>query len=187
MKTNLVFLSNFLKNPKEIASIIPSSRFLRGNIIKNIDFENAKCIVEYGSGTGPITKELLERSNKDTKIICFEKNKTFCNFLNNNFPDNRLTIINEGAENALYYLNQFGIKEVDYVISGLPFSLIQKGLRYKIIHQTKLKLRNNGKFIVYQNSNYVKKYLKAYFNSISLNVEVLNIPPNFIYTCEKLE
>lgn len=185
MKSQLIFLSNFIRHPKETASIMPSSKFLREEIIKNINFENVRCIVEYGPGTGPITEEILKRSDKSTKIICFEKNKTFCNYLSNNLPDERLIIINDGAENIEQYLNELNIKEVDYVISGLPFSLIPETLKHEIIQQTKLKLRKNGKFIVYQNSNHIKKYLKKYFNRISLNFEVLNVPPNFIHVCEK--
>ena len=60
MNSKLKFISNFIKNPKEVAAISTSSRYIINKIIENIDFENAACIVEYGPGVGTITKEILK-------------------------------------------------------------------------------------------------------------------------------
>ena len=85
MDGKLLFFSTFLKYPKEIGSIIPSQKFLTDEILKNIDFKNARYIAEYGPGTGCITEELLKRARKDAKILCFETNRKFCAASTKNF------------------------------------------------------------------------------------------------------
>ena len=43
----------FFRHGRKIASFAPSSRFMARKIADGIDWEQAKCIVELGAGTGP--------------------------------------------------------------------------------------------------------------------------------------
>ena len=186
MNSKLMFFSNFLKKPKEVAAVAPSSKYLISRIINNIDFSITKCIVEYGPGVGTITKELLKNLNQDAKLICFESNKKFCKFLNQDLEDPRLIIINDSAEKLYFYLEKLNINNIDYVLSGIPFSLIKKEIKKEIIKKTRDSLRKSGKFIVYQQYNWhLKKYLDIYFKKISTKVELRNMPPTMLYVCEK--
>lgn len=185
MDEKILFFSTFIKYPKEIGSIVPSSKFLIDEILKNIDFKNAKYIVEYGSGTGRITKEILKRARKDAKIICIEINKKFCSYLRRTIKDKRVIIINDSAENIKQYLKKYDIPKIDYVISGLPFSSLDVEEKCTIIEETKDTLKNNGKFVVYQFLNNFKRYLYNYFSKISMKFVPFNIPPCFVFVCEK--
>lgn len=185
MDQRLLFLSSFIRYPKEIGSVMPSSKFLVNELMKNIDFDNAKCIVEYGPGTGSITSEILKKSRKDAKILCFEINRKFCNYLRKNIGDKRLTVINDSAENIKKYLKKFGISKVDCIVSGLPFSTLSDNKKSRIINETKGTLKSSGKFVVYQFLNSFKRHLNNYFSKISTKFVALNIPPCFVYICEK--
>ena len=185
MEDKILFFSAFIKYPKEIGSVVPSSKFLINEILKNIDFENAKYIAEYGAGTGRITIEVLKKARKDVKILCFETNKKFCNYLKKNINDKRVIIINDSAENISKYLKKFNIPKINYVISGLPFSMLPPNKKYVIMEETKNTLKNNGKFVVYQFLNSFRKYISKYFQKISIKFVPLNIPPCFVYVCEK--
>lgn len=187
MDDKLLFFSAFMKYPREIGSVIPSSKFLISEVLGNIDFENAKYIIEYGSGTGCITAEILERARHDARILCFETNKKFCSFLRKNFNDSRLIVINDSAENVKKYLKKFNIEKVDCIVSGLPFSSLNSRKKCIILEETKDTLKNNGKFIIYQFLNSLKKYIYWYFTDISVRFVPLNIPPCFVYVCEKQE
>ena len=167
MDEKVLFFSTFLRHPKEIGSIIPSSKFLINEVLKNIDFENAKCIAEYGPGTGKITAEILKRSRKDAKILCFEVNKKFCNYLRKKIKDQRLVLINDSAENIKKYLKKLNIKKCF------------------IIEEAKKSLKNSGKFVVYQFLYSFKKCIYNYFSKISIKFVPLNIPPLFVYCCGK--
>lgn len=185
MDEKLLFFSTFIRYPKEIGSVIPSSRFLVNELMRSIDFKNAKCIVEYGPGTGTITLEILKRAKKDARLLCFETNRKFCNYLRKNIKDDRLTVINDSAENIKRHVNNSGISKVDYVISGLPFSTLPEGKKSAIIEQTKGTLKSEGKFVVYQFLSSFKKSISSYFSRISTKFVPLNIPPCFVFVCEK--
>ena len=185
MDKNILFFKTFLKYPKEIGSITPSSKFLIHELLKNINFKNATCIVEYGPGTGCITLEILKKARKDAKIFCFEINKKLYTYLKENIKDERLIIFNDSAENIRKHLKKYKISKVDYVISGMPFSTIPKNKKHLIIQETKSTLKTNGKFVIYQFLNNFRKYLYGYFPNISTRWIPLNIPPVFVYVCEK--
>ncbi len=186
MDEKILFFSAFIKCPKEIGSVAPSSRFLVEDMLKNIDFKNAKYIVEYGPGTGRMTTEILKRARKDAKILCFEINKRFCSYLRENINDNRVIIINDSAENIKKYLKKYKISRIDYVVSGLPFTNLNLNKKHIIIEKTKDALKTNGNFLVYQFIlNNFKKHLSKYFPKISIKFVPLNLPPCFLYICEK--
>ena len=185
MEDKLLFFSSFLQFPREIGSIVPSSKFLTDEILKSIDFKNARYIAEYGPGTGSITNEILKVARKDAKILCFEVNRKFCDYLKKNLKDKRLIIVNDSAENIKKYLERFNIPKIDYVVSGLPFSMLPDTKKFSIIKKTKNTLKAHGKFVVFQFLNNFEKYLCNYFSKISIKFVPLNIPPCFVYICEK--
>ena len=115
--------SNFLKKPKEIASAVPSSRYVIRNILKHIDFENAECIIEYGPGIGNITGALLKRLKPRARLICFETNKKFCRLLGENMRDTRLKIVNDTAKN-LEVMGYDGVI-IRHKMSGAPHLLAE--------------------------------------------------------------
>jgi len=57
----LLFSRNFLKHPRMLGSVIPSSRFLVNRLLRQVDWSRARTIVEYGPGVGTITSHLLRR------------------------------------------------------------------------------------------------------------------------------
>src|SRR5262245_25429828 len=67
-----LMLTKFLQQGRRVASFTPSSRYMARSIINGIDFDKAKCIVELGAGTGPITKEIVKRLKPHTKLLAIE-------------------------------------------------------------------------------------------------------------------
>ncbi len=185
MDEKRLFFEAFVENPEQIGSIIPSSKFLIEEITKNIDFRSARCIVEYGPGTGRITSELLKNVGKDAKILCFEVNRNFYKYLQEKFRDKRLILVNDSAENVKMHMEKYGIKDIDYIISGLPFSTLHPRKKKIILEETKNTLGSTGKLVVYQFLSTIKKHLESYFTTISTSFVPLNIPPCFVCVCEK--
>lgn len=185
MHEKIFFFSTFLKYPKEIGSAVPSSKFLINEVLKNIDFKNARCFVEYGPGTGCITSEILRRARKDAKVLCFEVNERFCGYLGKKINDRRLLVINDSAENINNCLKKLRISKIDYVVSGLPFTNLSVDKKHTVIEETKKALKNEGKFIVYQFLNSFRKCLYNYFSKISIKFVPLNMPPLYVYMCKR--
>ena len=186
MNSRLVFFSNFLSRPKEVAAIAPSSKHLISQILSDVALEDAKCLVEYGPGIGTVTYALLEKLGQNAKLVCFETNLKFCKLIKNNIKDDRLVVINDSAENLAYHLKRLGIGSIDYAFSGIPFSLIGAKNKKEIIKTTRDKLRERGKFLVYQQySMMARKYLRTYFEATLTELELRNIPPSYVFVCEK--
>ena len=57
MGEKITFFKNFIKKPKQIGSITPSSNYLSKKMVEQIDFNNAETILELGPGTGCYTRE----------------------------------------------------------------------------------------------------------------------------------
>ena len=72
------FLLEYLKNPRTIGAVAPSGNNLARKMIKPINFKSANVIVEYGSGTGSFTRELVIHRKPETVLILIEQNKKFC-------------------------------------------------------------------------------------------------------------
>lgn len=58
-KIDFSFIYQYIVNPKTVGAILPSSRYLCNKMIKEINFKDAKYIVEYGPGTGVITLNIF--------------------------------------------------------------------------------------------------------------------------------
>ncbi|QVL34799.1 methyltransferase domain-containing protein [Telmatocola sphagniphila] len=183
----LVF-SKFRKHGSKIATMIPSSRFLSRKIIKGIDFDKAKCIVELGAGTGPITQELLKRVKPHTKLLIIEKDADFCNRLRERFPSSQnpnAEIIEGDAARLDQILAERGLETADHVVSGLPLPSIPENIRYDIMASSMRVLGPNGTFRQLTVMPWVYRRLyKKYFGTVKFDLVPLNFPPAGVYFCQ---
>ena len=53
------FLQEFVRHPRQVASVVPSSRFLERRIVEAAGIRSAKVVVELGPGTGGTTRAIL--------------------------------------------------------------------------------------------------------------------------------
>jgi len=184
MNDSLLLLSNFMKNPKEVGAVAPSSKFLTREIVKNINFSKSKNIIELGPGLGTFTKAILKKARPDAKLFCFEVNKKFCDYIRKNISDERLVLINAGAE-KVSSIKKFNVKRADCIISGLPFRNFSYAIRRMIFQAVKDSLTDEGKFILFQYTNGLGKTLSYHFSNIKRKFVALNVPPSFVYVCQK--
>ncbi|MBI2557729.1 methyltransferase domain-containing protein [Candidatus Woesearchaeota archaeon] len=185
MKDSLLLLSNFIKKPKEVGAVAPSSKFLTKGIIEDIDFKASRNIVELGPGLGTFTKAILKKSGPYTRVFCFEVNGKFCDYLRKNVIDERLTIINASAEDLNKNIRKSKVKNVDYVVSGLPFLNFSTSKKKRILQEIRDSLNDGGKFVLFQYTNGLRELLESYFGSVERKFVPLNVPPAFIYLCRK--
>ncbi|QCX39646.1 methyltransferase domain-containing protein [Aureibaculum algae] len=184
MKTKKAFIKEAIKNIKVSGTVAPSSKYLINKMLKEVDFTKTNVIVEYGSGNGNFTKELLKKLNKDSKLISFEINEKFYEHLKT-FKDSRLTVLNESCENIKSVCEKLNISNIDYFVSSLPLTNIPDNVTKKILDESYAQLKDDGCFLQYQYSlTYYKKFKKIYSN-VDLEFEIRNIPPAFIYKCKK--
>lgn len=179
----LLFSRNFIKHPRMLGSVIPSSRFLVQQVLKPIDWARARVIVEYGPGVGTITRHVLKRMRPDARMIVLDTNTDFVEFLRTAIPDPRLEVVHGSAADVAKVLAERGLKQADYAISGIPFSTMPAELRESIVQSTHDALAPGGAFLVYQFSSKVRPDLERVFADVKPGFEPLNILPAHVFVC----
>lgn len=177
-----LMLRKFVSHGTAIASFSPSSRFLARSMVRGIDWRKAKCVVELGAGTGPITKELIGAAAPTTKLVIVERDPDFCRLLRSKFPNH--DIVEGDACQLDAILAARSIKKADHVISGLPLPSFPTQLRDSIIRMSAKVLGQDGEFRQITNMPWIYQGLyKSYFRDVSFRLVPLNLPPGGVYFC----
>jgi len=180
------FLKESIKNLKTLGTVTPSSRFLAERMLKKIDFSKVEVLVEFGPGSGVITKLILEKLPANATLICFEINDNFYDQLSV-IKNKKLVVVKSSAEKIQEELNKLNFKKTCHIISSLPLTIIPEEVTNEILKKSFHALENNGTFIQFQYSlTYFRKLKNVFNHSISLGFEPLNFPPAFVYHCKKV-
>jgi phospholipid N-methyltransferase len=163
------FVREFLKHPKQVGAVAESSGFLAREMAQHIG--SATNVIEFGPGTGCVTKEILRRLPANGQLTCLEINPKFCDDLKK-INDRRLKVVNDDVRNYSRRIRNF-----DCVLSSLPLSIFEKSQRDKIIA-----LSGRAKtYIQFQYTPFLKPKLKRYFEDVEVKFVPLNLPPAFVY------
>ena len=162
IKDHIEFIYQFFNKPSLVGAIMPSSKFLARNIVNFINFKRKNLvIIEYGPGTGPFTAEIVKKLKDGDKLLLIEQNKKFIENLVQKYNRyQQLTIIEGSVSNVKTILEENKIKQVDYIVSGIPFSSIPKEVTLDIMENTQSIMNNQSLFITFQYLNYLKGILR---------------------------
>lgn len=174
-----------LKNIKTVGTVTFSSPSLVKKMIEPIDFNEAKCIVELGAGNACITKGLLKKMDKDTKLLSFEINDRFYHLMKE-IGDDRLYPIHDSAEHLGAYLDQYGFEKADYIVSALPLVWFTDELNEKILRAVQQRLKPGGIFIQLSYKKNTYKKFEEYFGKIDIGFCLWNFPPGYVFSCPQL-
>lgn len=191
----LLYLKQYLRAPKQIGAVAPSSDQLAERMIETIDFSKAKAIAEFGPGPGGVTAVLLRRLQPSTRFFAIEANPEMCRAFRQRFPS--VALCEGSAEQVGEFASQQGLPAqggLDAIVSGLPWAAFSTQLQRSILRAALIALRPGGQFVTFAYSAGV--YLPAgrrfaallpeHFSSITKSRGVwLNIPPAFVYRCVK--
>jgi len=179
-----LFFQEFLKNPRQIASIVPSSIFLERHIVKLAEIRTAHTLVELGAGVGGTTKAILAAMSPDAKLLSIEINPNFCSLLAH-LSDTRLIVHCGSAKELRRALSRYRLSAPDVVISGIPFSTMNRKIGSLIISEIAALLASKGRFIAYQLRNQVDEISSPLLGPARVEIEYLNIPPLRLYRWDK--
>jgi len=178
-----LFARNFFKHPSMLGSVIPSSRFLVKDLMAQIDWERARVMVEFGPGVGTITREVLKRMRPDATLLVIELNDEFVDYLRTTIPDPRLRVVHGSAAHVRRILAEHGLAPADYIISSLPYSLLDEPQRRQIVAESRHALKAQGSLLVFQYNRTLLPYLRSSFSSVKLGFQLFNILPALIFRC----
>lgn len=175
-----MFLQSFLRSPLQVGSFIPSSSFMINKIVDCVRESHPVNIVEMGAGTGVITKGL--RQLESSSLFVFEKDAQMRELLLTDFPDLNLY---HNAFDLQTVMDENHIEDLDCIVCGLPLTLFPKKKKQEILHLFHSKLRPGGHFVMFQYSLHSKKDLERMYADVSVHFIPFNLPPAFIYHCQK--
>jgi phospholipid N-methyltransferase len=182
-----LFFKRFLQRPFQVASIIPSSKALVERVASKIDFSQPRVIAEYGPGEGVHSREIARRLLPGSTLLLFELDPAFSRDLKRQFAhDSRVHVFNGDAASLPAEMKRLGIPYCDYVISGIPFSILDIEKKRALLQKTYDAIEPGGSFIIYQVTNELRQHATLFQNAAS-EYFLQNIPPMFITVFRKTE
>lgn len=188
----LTFLKSFFTSPRQTGAIAPSSVELAEAVVGAAKISQASVVVEFGPGTGVITKKVMEVLPPTAIFFAMEINPVFVEIIRTNYPG--VTVFNDSAANTPKYLSQMGALACDAVVSGLPWASFSDDLQDSILDVIQDVLRPDGRFVsyAYLMSPIIpagirfRQQLRARFTDVTTTPMVWkNLPPAFVYRAEK--
>jgi phosphatidylethanolamine/phosphatidyl-N-methylethanolamine N-methyltransferase len=168
------FLAQFVKNPRTIGAIAPSSNSLTRRIADLVDWPNVKTLLEYGPGTGVLTHHVLGRLQPHMRFAAIEINPLFANMLRERFP--LLTLYEESVANVRSICDAEEMEQIDVILSGLPWASFTEQQQDDYLDAAMTVLRPGGQFLTFAylqglllpSATRFRKKLKRYFREVRM-------------------
>jgi phosphatidylethanolamine/phosphatidyl-N-methylethanolamine N-methyltransferase len=179
------FVRQFLHDPKGVAAIVPSSRWLEQRIVRNAVITQAATVVELGPGTGGTTRALLRAMSPQARLLSIELNPQFHAHISKQIRDTRLHVECGSAERITEFLEARRLPAADAIVSGIPFSTMPPQVSERIATAVAAALRPGGRFVAYQWTPWVARFTTPHLGEPKLEWELANMPPMRVYTWVK--
>ncbi len=192
-----VFAVEALADFHTTAAISPGSKHLASAMSEPLPLARARVAVEFGAGTGAITRALLDELSPSARLLVFEVNPRFVTHLKSTFSDPRLVVIHSSVENVDRELCRRGCNRVDAVASSLGLGFIPEPRRHALFRRLVPFLHEKSVLTQYQYIHglqfengrlrrlRLQPLLRRYFDSVQLRVIWRNLPPAFVFTCHR--
>jgi len=181
----LDFFRGFLKDPRQVGSVIPSSRFMERRIIDFSELDTGSVVVELGPGTGGTTRALLQAMRADARLLAVDLDPAFVRIVSE-IDDPRLYVEEGSAADIGTLLARHGLEKADVVVSGIPFSTMPETVGRSILEAVRDHLSPHGRFVAYQFRAEVARLARPIFGPPSREAVVaLNIPPMRIWRWDR--
>jgi phospholipid N-methyltransferase len=148
MSDHLRLLARFLRSPRTVGAIAPSSQVLAREMVRGLELNGAVRIVELGPGTGACTRQIVRRLGPKGWYLGVEIDPSFAERIRREWPS--IECVCASAEQLPALLADRGVTRVDHVISGLPFASLPGATTRMILRALRESIRPGGTFTTFQ-------------------------------------
>jgi phospholipid N-methyltransferase len=152
-REHLLLLSRFVRDPRSVGAIAPSSPSLALAMVEPLDLRGAARIVELGPGTGAFTCAIVSRLGPSARYLAIDRDPAFVERIKRQWPDVDCVCASAAELPALAATR--GMLPIDHVVSGLPFASLPAAVTTQILDGLEQALRPGGTFTTFQ-------YIHAY-------------------------
>ena len=189
MNAHLLMLGRFVRSPRTVGAVAPSSRALAAEMVRGLDLTGPTTVVELGPGTGVVTSAISAQLGPDAHALAIDIEPKFVAAIARRFP--RIEAVCASAADLpalLHARHQFPRR---HIISGLPFASLPGEVTTAILDAVAASLRPGGTFTTFQYVNgYPTPLAKSFRRALSARMGSSperrmvwrNIPPAFVLT-----
>ncbi len=185
----LRFISQWLKNPRQTASVTPSSPELAAAMLAQLP-PNTTRVIELGGGTGALTRALVDHGIAGRKLLVLELNKELHMHLRLQFPDEVLVHGDAAELPQLAASSGFlGAGPADAIVSGLGLLAMGREQATLILRCAFECLRPDGRFIQFTYGP-MSPISDGLLGSLGLNMRrgefvLRNVPPATVWVYQR--
>lgn len=174
---------------RNVCSIVPSSLATVRKVCREIPTDRAIVLAEYGPGTGVFTKYLANRLHPGSCILAIERSRDFylelCRWRGMAAPKCRILLEHADCRDVREIARRHELPPFDYVLSGIPFSMLSEQDRDWILKATYESLGPEGTLLVYQTTSRLRPRLDQLFDCVEEEWNWFNLPPLAILRARK--
>ena len=148
LRESMLIFSKFLKSPRTVGAVAPSSRALAEMMVSNLPEGAPITVVELGPGTGAFTGAIVDRIGPDARFLAIDIEPDFVDKIRKRWPS--VECVCASAEQLERLVSDRAIGPVDHIISGLPFASLPVAMTRQILEGIEHTLRPGGTFTTFQ-------------------------------------
>ena len=189
---SLNFVKQFITHPTQTGAVWPSSAELAHVITDAACLPEASVIVEWGSGTGVFTEQILQKKTETALFFAMELNPDFVRATQTRCPSAK--IYHDSATETPSILAQYDRGLCDAVICGLPWAAFDESLQDELLNTLLDILRPGARFVTFAYlqglllpaGRRFRKKLQSRFSHVTTTRTVWrNTPPAFVYVATR--
>jgi phosphatidylethanolamine/phosphatidyl-N-methylethanolamine N-methyltransferase len=174
------FFRSWIQNPLAIGAVAPSGRTLAKLMVSGL--HPGARVMELGSGTGTVTRAILDSGVEQSDLYLVERNDAFARLLKQRFP--QAALLQEDATSLADSTRELA-GSIDFIVSGLPLVLFSRPQKARLLAQSFALLGPEGLFhqFTYGGRCPIRRNLLADMNldTALLGIAPFNMPPAFVY------
>lgn len=183
----LFFFRRFLRNPREVGALVPSTRHLANAMVRDLPLAEGDVVLEYGCGTGAFTPTIgaLVARTPGARFLGIEREPAFVEILRRRMP--QLSFANAQVEDVARLLREHGLAAPRAILSGLPLILLPT--MEQIVREAEAVLVPGGEFRTFsylqsyptRSAGRLRRLMRDTFEEFTMSRLVLrNFPPAFV-------
>lgn len=186
-RSRLKFFRGFAARPRQVGAVMPSGRNLAAAMVEGLPLTAAGSVVEFGPGTGPFTRALLDARPAGHRYLGVELSRHFVNHLRGRFPSaDAAEFVHGSAADAWQLHAERGLPPAEAVICGLPFASLPHKVQDGVVTAIDRLLEGGGTFRTFQyvhafnmaNARRFRARMDALFGPGECAARVIkNVPP----------